>query len=143
VFFWLLLKNRLNTRGLLRRKRIQLESYACEMCIRQREENLRHLFFRCAFAKNYWAIIGITIPPLIRTERVILHFKRTLGLPFAMDIVIIMSWCIWKERNSWLFEQEDPSIEKCRLNFKKEFNLLIHRTRKPYVNDMKTWINAL
>jgi hypothetical protein len=33
VFFWLLLKNRLNTRGLLRRKRMQLESYACEMCI--------------------------------------------------------------------------------------------------------------
>jgi hypothetical protein len=33
VFYWLLIKNRLNTRVLLRRKNMYLESYVCELCI--------------------------------------------------------------------------------------------------------------
>jgi hypothetical protein len=33
VFFWLLLRDRLNTRGLLRRKHMHLDSYTCELCI--------------------------------------------------------------------------------------------------------------
>jgi hypothetical protein len=84
-------------------------------------------------------MIGIIIPP----------WKSYL----ALQTDIMSSFCngyyhhhelVHLERKEFLaFEQEDPSIEKCRLNFKKEFNLLIHRTRKPYVNDMKTWINAL
>jgi hypothetical protein len=39
VFFWLLLQDRLNTRGMLK-KYMYLDSYVCEMCIRQREESL-------------------------------------------------------------------------------------------------------
>jgi hypothetical protein len=52
VFFWLLLQDIPNTRGLLRRKNMHLDSYVCEMCIRQREESLWHLFFICSFAKK-------------------------------------------------------------------------------------------
>jgi septation ring formation regulator EzrA len=48
----LLLKNRLNTRGLLKRKDMSLDSYNCELCLLQKEENLRHIFFRCPFAKK-------------------------------------------------------------------------------------------
>jgi hypothetical protein len=55
VFFWLLLQDKLNTRGMLRRRNMYLDSYACEMCIQQREESLRHLFFRCSFAKKLLA----------------------------------------------------------------------------------------
>jgi hypothetical protein len=33
VFFLLLLQNRLNTRGMLRRRNIVLESYTCELCL--------------------------------------------------------------------------------------------------------------
>jgi hypothetical protein len=32
------LKDRLNTRGLLRRKNMQLDSYTCEMCLLQKVE---------------------------------------------------------------------------------------------------------
>jgi hypothetical protein len=52
IFFWLLLKNRLNTRSLLKRKNMQLDSYDCELCLLQKEEKLRHLFFKCSFARN-------------------------------------------------------------------------------------------
>jgi hypothetical protein len=59
VFFWLLLQDRLNTRGLLRRKNMSLESYTRELCLLLREEKLRHLFFKCSFAKKCWLSIGI------------------------------------------------------------------------------------
>jgi hypothetical protein len=52
VFFWLLLQDRLNTRGLLRRKHMHLESYTCELCLLQKEERLRHLFLAYPFAKK-------------------------------------------------------------------------------------------
>jgi hypothetical protein len=54
VFYWLLLQNRLNTRGHLRRRRMYLDSYTCDLCILQKQETLRHLFFRCSFAKLCW-----------------------------------------------------------------------------------------
>jgi hypothetical protein len=29
-----------------------------------------------------------------------IEIKRILQVPFAIEIIIVMSWCIWKERNS-------------------------------------------
>jgi hypothetical protein len=52
VFYWLLLQNRLNTRSMLRRRHMIMDSYACEPCLRQVDESNRHLFFRCSFAKK-------------------------------------------------------------------------------------------
>ena len=40
VFYWLWLKNRLNTRDMLRRRNMELDSYSCENCLWQREETL-------------------------------------------------------------------------------------------------------
>jgi hypothetical protein len=40
VFFWLLLQDRRNTRGLLKRKHMQLESYSCGLCLLHKEERL-------------------------------------------------------------------------------------------------------
>jgi hypothetical protein len=62
VFFWLFLKDRLNTKGLLRRKHMQLDSYTCEMCLLQKVESVRHLFLRCSFVKNCWLRIGSMYP---------------------------------------------------------------------------------
>ncbi|GJN28090.1 hypothetical protein PR202_gb16173 [Eleusine coracana subsp. coracana] len=46
---------------MVRRRNITLESYTCEMCILQHEETLRHLFFRCNFARQCWSSIGINL----------------------------------------------------------------------------------
>jgi hypothetical protein len=56
VFFWLLLQNKLNTRGLLQRKNMVLNSYTCELRLQQMVETLRHLFLLCPFAKK---LLGI------------------------------------------------------------------------------------
>jgi hypothetical protein len=57
VFFWLLLKDRLGTRDMLRRKNMILDSYTCDLCIWQRPETNVHLFLRCNFAE---ALLGFS-----------------------------------------------------------------------------------
>jgi hypothetical protein len=61
-FFWMLLKDRLNTRSFLRRRSMPLDSYTCENCILQQEETILHLFVRCNFARRCWPMIGTTPP---------------------------------------------------------------------------------
>jgi len=53
VFFWLLLRDRLSTRALLRRRNMQLPSYDCACCTLDVEETLSHLFLTCPFAQVY------------------------------------------------------------------------------------------
>jgi hypothetical protein len=91
VFFWLFLKDRLNTRDLLRRKHMQLDLYTCEMCLLQRVESVRHVFLKCSFAKNCWLRIGVHVPTWLKPDRVTRHIKRSLGVSFAMDIIILMT----------------------------------------------------
>ena len=49
-FFWLLLRDRLNTRNLLRRKNRQLKHYNCVLCNCSYEKTIMHLFFGALLA---------------------------------------------------------------------------------------------
>jgi hypothetical protein len=80
VFFWLFLMDRLNTRGLLRRKSMHLESYTCEMCLLQSVKNVRRLFLRCSFMKNCWLRIGVHVPTWLKPDRATRYIKRSLGV---------------------------------------------------------------
>jgi hypothetical protein len=108
---------------------MQLNSYTCEMCLLEKVESVRHLFLRCSFVKNYWLRIGVHVPTWLKLDRATRHIKRSLGVPFAMDIIILMTWCIWKEQNGWLFTSEDPSVDRCLMLFKRDFALVIHREK--------------
>jgi predicted nucleic acid-binding Zn ribbon protein len=120
VFYWLLIKNRLNTRSLIRRKNMNLYSYVCELCIHQFEEKLRHLFFKCPFAKNCWQAIRVTIPGWLRSDRATRRIQISLNMPFAMEVIILTCWSIWCERNGWLFQNRDPGIQNCFSVLKRE-----------------------
>jgi hypothetical protein len=37
-----------------------------------------------------------------------------IGLTFAMEIIIVMRWSIWSERNSWIFNNLDHSVNNCK-----------------------------
>jgi len=56
---WLLLKDRLNTGNLLRRKNKALEDYNCAICNRGTEETIFHLFFEFPFRSSCWNYLGI------------------------------------------------------------------------------------
>jgi len=58
-FFWLLLKDGLSTRGLLKYRNMDLESYSCVLCHFDTEETLQHLFFHCSFVMCCWNTLGL------------------------------------------------------------------------------------
>jgi hypothetical protein len=86
VFFRLLLKDRINRRGMLKRRNMHLDSYTCELCLWRREETLRHVFIRCNFAKACWQQIGILVSQSQPFEATIATLSRGLLVPFYMDI---------------------------------------------------------
>jgi hypothetical protein len=88
-----------------------IDSYSCELCILQKQK-LRHLFYRCSFTKCCWQQIGIFVPTWLRPHRATRYIKRKLGVSFSMEIIVLMSWSIWTERNKWIFNNEDPSVEQ-------------------------------
>jgi hypothetical protein len=88
---------------MLRRKNMTLESYTCENRISQKEETLYHLFLKCNFAKACWNSIGLTPPRITNPVDAAANLEQHLNVPFSMEIVILMTWSIWKCRNAWLF----------------------------------------
>jgi hypothetical protein len=120
-----------------------LDSYSCELCLRQRVETARHLFLHCSFAKNCWAMIRVLVPSWLRAERATAYIKHYINKPFTMEIIIIMSWCIWKELNGWLFNNKDPSVQHCWSSFKTEFAPVIRRVKGQRAILMSQWLESL
>jgi hypothetical protein len=60
-----------------------------------------------------------------------------------MDIIILMRWSIWTEHNSWLFNNEDPHVEKCKQTFKREFAMVIHMTKPRWTASMEEWHSSV
>jgi hypothetical protein len=60
-----------------------------------------------------------------------------------MDIIIIMCWSIWVERNSWIFNGEDPSVQICKATFKRELALVILRAKSRHKEDLRSWLASL
>jgi hypothetical protein len=140
VFYWLWLKNRLNTRNMLRRKNMTLESYTCENCIWQKEETLYHLFLRCNFAKACWHSIGLIPPRIVNPEEAAANLKQQLNVPFSMEVIILMTWSIWKCRNAWLFQNKDPTVQHCKQEFANELLLVIHRALGRFDSAIPAWL---
>jgi hypothetical protein len=141
VFYWLWLKNRLNTRDMLRRRNMELDSYSCENCLWQREETLYHLFLRCNFAKACWSSIGITPPRISNPEVAAANLNHQLNVPFSMEIIILMTWSIWKSRNEWLFSSKDPSVHRCTQEFSKELRLIMQRAQRKFDTSIPNWLS--
>jgi hypothetical protein len=125
----------------LRRRNMELDSYSCENCLWQREEILYHLFLRCNFAKACWNSIGITPPRISNPEEASVNLKHQLNVPFSMEIIILMTWSIWKSRNEWLFSNKDPSVLRCTQEFSRELRLIIHRARGEFDTSILNWLS--
>jgi hypothetical protein len=110
---------RLSTIGLLGRKAMHLESYTCEMCILQKEETLRHLFFKCAFAKNCQSQIEIVFPLMTRPNTALRIIKRSLKLPFAKEILSPFVGVFGYNR---MHGFSTTHLHSCNSTFKKEFD---------------------
>ena len=65
-----------------------------------------------------------------------------LGVPFFMEIIILMSLSIWTARNGFIFNGVAPSIITCKLLFRNNFAMLMHRAKK-YFSLIEQWLQAL
>jgi hypothetical protein len=45
------------------------------------------------------------------------YFMKSLKVPFDMEIIILMPWCIWTTRKDWFFNNIYPTVEGCRSIF--------------------------
>lgn len=82
-FFWLLLKDRLNIRNILRRKRRVLDDYSFALCNNTVEETSLHLFFTCSLANGaggFYIFSGMLIWKL---QRELFRVEETLTLLFS------------------------------------------------------------
>ena len=110
-FAWLLLNDRLNTRNLLRRCNKYLdEGYNCVVCHENVEEIGSHLFFDCSAAISRWFSIGIIWDDSLDINRKIENKKAEFGSLFFIEIFMEATWCIWKERNSLIFDGKIPRV---------------------------------
>jgi hypothetical protein len=52
---------------------------------------------------------------------------RSVGLPLITvpdNIIILITWAMWKERNEWFFQGTYPSVQTWYSQFKDPFYLL-------------------
>ena len=113
---------------------MELPAYNCVCCPLMVDESLVHLFLHCPFAQSCWNGLGLIIGhnnPFITLEQL----KDQLNLPFFMEIIVVMSWRIWMQRNDQIFREIQPSLATCLLHLKKNLLQLFYR-QKTYLRDL-------
>ena len=143
VFSWLILKDRLSTTELLRRKNMELQDYNCVLCNNMTEESLFHLLISCPFAEACWNQIGLHVNHQGDLLQCLDSFRRQLQVPFYMEVVILMSWTIWHMRNGLIFSNKPPSLQEASRAFKSEFVILPLRAKRSYFPIIQLWLNNL
>uniref|UniRef100_A0A0A9HIK5 Uncharacterized protein n=1 Tax=Arundo donax TaxID=35708 RepID=A0A0A9HIK5_ARUDO len=69
--------------------------------------------------------------------------KRDRHLAFFMEIFIVATWNIWKQRNGWIFENKQSSFEAWKKGFHDEMLLQTHRFKQSLKADIISWLNCL
>jgi hypothetical protein len=145
-FSWLLLKDRINTRDILRRRHKHLEEgYHCVLCHTNTDETLLHLFFECTSSESRWFAIGINWNLNLQGDviQMLIEQKQQFVGPYFMDLFMIAAWCIWKERNDYIFNHKPPSISNWKQSFKNEVKLHLYRIPNHKRVVIMNWVNML
>ncbi|KAF8765281.1 hypothetical protein HU200_008735 [Digitaria exilis] len=128
-FFWLLLRDRLNTRNILRRKRRALEDYHCAFCSANTEETLFHLFFECSFSQWCWRFLNVRWNFNLMDMDMLIQARRDFNSKIFREVVIIATWAIWTHRNE-------------KQLFRDEFSHLLHRAKPTLKLELQTWLSS-
>lgn len=109
--FWLLLRDRLNTINILKRKNKHLD-----------DETLFHLFFQCQFSQVCWNSLGIMwnlpVDPMDMISEAQHHFNHFNSKAFR-DVLITTCWSIWCHKNS-----ASTSLVRWKAHFRVEFSIV-------------------
>lgn len=138
-FFWLLLRDRLSRRNLLRWKNMTLDDYSCVLCNRGLEDTCFHLFFECPFSQECWDSIPITwnlnLPPL---DMVIIA-RTNFGLSIFREFFITACWVIWTTRNAVIFDNGQVNVNTWKLQFREELGLVCTKAKQEKSASLSVW----
>jgi hypothetical protein len=73
-------------------------------------ESRNYLFFECPFAQLCWQFICPSWTPpfwivqLTPVQTFVASLKQAIHQPFAMEIIILVCWTIWNNRNNFIFK---------------------------------------
>ncbi|KAJ0788573.1 putative RNA-directed DNA polymerase [Helianthus annuus] len=125
VFFWRALQDKIPTRSALVKRNINIPDPYCCFC-GDYEESTDHLFTGCSLAVRVWALFcgWARLPPLFAFSfRDLAEFHKVCNLnkeekTVVKGLIIIGSWCIWKERNDKIFSNSGGRSEDIMRNIK-------------------------
>lgn len=120
-----------------------LDSYTCEICSLMVEETVDHLFWHCPFAQHCWGILNLNVVQNGNTFENVMAIKNQLQSQFFMVAVVLMCWTIWKAMNELIFNNNQISIQDCKISFFKEVKLVSLRVKKSLVTQFDQWIQNL
>jgi hypothetical protein len=145
VFYWLLSKNSLNTRGLhSSEQKTYIWTLMCVSCAFFRaRRNLDTYSSNAPLPRIAGQAIGIIVSSWLKSDRATRRIKISLNKPFAIEVIILICWSIWTQKNGWLFQNKEPSVQDCISVFKSELALVIHRDKKTWVPDLQLWLSNL
>ena len=69
--------------------------------------------------------------------------RRKFSKPFFMEVVILATWHIWKQRNEAIFQRVIPSFKGWKRRFTHEASMHVHRVRDKHVECFAQWIDSL
>jgi hypothetical protein len=137
--------DRVNTRDLLDRKHYAPPntSVLCLSCSANARETRDHLFFLCPFSLACWSRLGWTWNPNLDFHQRIQAQKVAVLHPCFMELFLIASWNIWKERNGLIFQGIQLSVQNWLMNLKLDLSLHLIRLKECYRPLVQSWIDQL
>ena len=128
-----LLADRLNTRNMLRRRHFNInDEFNCVLCNSGVEETIEHLIFTCPFSSSCWVKVGIAWNMNRSRIDAIQTARRSFKGELFFEIVGIVAWNIWKERNNYIFRHIPPSLAAWRERSKADLLWLKFRVDKAH-----------
>ncbi|KAL5155750.1 L10-interacting MYB domain-containing protein [Glycine soja] len=113
IFAWRLIKDRIPTKGNLRRRQVQLNDSLCPFCSRQ-EEEASHLFFNCPRVLPLWweslswtkTVGAFSLIPRQNYMQHTLILKGKIPQSRWKCWWVALTWSIWQHRNRIVFLNE-------------------------------------
>ena len=134
---------RSNTRDLLTRKKIHVESKSCVLCDASVLETMPHLFFSCTFSVEFWDKLGETWDMNLQLNAMIMEAKNRSINSFFKIAMMAGCWSLWNHRNKIIFDNEQRSMNTCYNFFKSAIEDIRHRVKPSLKEGMQTWIDSL